>query len=88
MMKNDILNRLIDKGYESYIVGGYLRDEILSRESFDVDIATSARPIEVKELFKDYKIIDIGQKFGTIKIIDYPLEYEITTMRCESTYEM
>lgn len=86
MMKNDILNRLIDKGYESYIVGGYLRDGILSRESFDVDIATSARPEEVKALFKDYKIIDIGQKFGTIKIIDYPLEYEITTMRCESTY--
>ncbi len=85
-MTNKILKQLEDAGFESYAVGGCVRDELLNRVNFDVDITTSARPDEIKEVFKDYKIIDIGAKFGTIKVLDEDSEYEITTMRRESGY--
>lgn len=85
-MANNIINKLEKAGYETYAVGGCVRDELLNRENFDIDITTTARPDEIKEVFKDLKTIDIGQRFGTIKVLDGPNEYEITTMRCESGY--
>ena len=85
-MANNIINKLEKAGYETYAVGGCVRDELLNRENFDIDITTAARPDEIKEVFKDLKTIDIGQRFGTIKVLDGPNEYEITTMRCESGY--
>lgn len=89
MMKkktDKILDQLENAGYKAYKVGGCVRDELLNRENFDIDITTSALPEEIKEVFKDYKTIDIGAKFGTIKVLDGPDEYEITTMRRESGY--
>lgn len=78
---------LLEKaGYKSYLVGGCLRDSLLNKESHDVDISTQALPDEILEVFKDYKTIDIGKKFGTIKVIYGDFEYEITTMRKESSY--
>lgn len=78
---------LLEKaGYKSYLVGGCLRDSLLNKESHDVDICTQALPDEILEVFKDYKTIDIGKKFGTIKVIYGNFEYEITTMRKESSY--
>lgn len=85
-MTDNIINQLECAGYETYAVGGCVRDELLNRENFDIDITTTARPDEIKEVFKDYKTIDIGAKFGTIKILDGTSEYEITTMRRESGY--
>ena len=85
-MADKILNKLEKAGYESYKVGGCVRDELLNRANFDIDITTTAKPEEIKEVFKDYKTIDIGQRFGTIKVLDGPKEYEITTMRRESAY--
>ena len=85
-MTDNIIDQLENAGYESYAVGGCVRDELLNRENFDIDITTTARPDEIKEVFKDYKTIDIGAKFGTIKILDGDSEYEITTMRRESGY--
>lgn len=78
---------LLEKaGYKSYLVGGCLRDSLLNKESHDVDICTQALPDEILEVFKDYKTIDIGKKFGTMKVIYGDFEYEITTMRKESSY--
>lgn len=85
-MTNKIIDQLEDSGYETYIVGGCVRDELLNRKNFDIDITTTAKPDEIKEVFKNYKIIDIGAKFGTIKVLDKENEYEITSMRCESGY--
>ncbi len=87
MISNDeILTLLEEKGYKSYLVGGCLRDSLLNKESHDVDISTQALPDEILEVFKDYKTVDIGKKFGTIKVIYDDFEYEITTMRKESSY--
>ena len=48
-----MLNKLSDNGFEAYIVGGYPRDLMLNRESFDIDICTNATPKELKDIFKD-----------------------------------
>ena len=48
-MKN-IVNKLVDNGYEAYIVGGYVRDYLLGVESLDVDISTNAPINKIQEL--------------------------------------
>lgn len=86
-MTNEIVDKLEEEGFETYLVGGCVRDELLSRENYDIDITSQARPDEILEVFKDYKTIDIGKKFGTIKVILKSSEYEITTMRTENAYD-
>ena len=46
----DILNKFISNGYKAYVVGGYVRDFLLGKESFDIDIATNAVPKEVIDI--------------------------------------
>ncbi|AOV16583.1 poly(A) polymerase [Acidihalobacter aeolianus] len=56
-----VLYRLKDAGYEAYLVGGGVRDLLLGREPKDFDIATSARPEEVNQLFRNCRLI--GRRF-------------------------
>ena len=49
---NKVIEGLEAAGYEAYIVGGCVRDSILGREPGDWDITTSARPEQVKEIFR------------------------------------
>ena len=86
-MSDEILEELEANGYKTYLVGGCVRDEILRRKNYDIDITSQAKPCEIKKIFKDYKLIDIGARFGTIKVIKDGKEYEITTMRKESSYK-
>jgi poly A polymerase len=81
-----IANILEDNGYEAYIVGGSVRDLLLNRQINDIDITTNATPEEIEKVYKDFKQIDIGKKFGTIKILDNNDEFEITTFRSEKGY--
>lgn len=85
--KEEVLARLEKAGYESYLVGGFVRDRIMGRASSDVDIATKARPNQIEEVFKDFKIIDVGKNFGTIRVIGHGQEYEITTFRKDFSYK-
>lgn len=79
-----VLNKLIDAGYEAYFVGGSVRDRILDLDVNDVDIATSAQPLEIKKIFK--RTVDVGIEHGTIMVLVGDESYEITTFRTESTY--
>lgn len=80
-----LLETLTAAGYEAYFVGGSVRDFLLNREIADVDIATSAFPDEVKQLFKH--TIDTGIQHGTVTVMLDKEGYEITTFRTESTYQ-
>lgn len=80
-----ILRKLQDAGYEAYYVGGSVRDILLNKPIHDVDIATSAFPAEVKELFP--RTIDVGIDHGTVMVITKETTYEVTTFRTESTYQ-
>ncbi|MDO5047628.1 MAG: HD domain-containing protein [Anaerococcus sp.] len=82
----NILNRLNKEGFDAYLVGGAIRDYLLGREIFDIDIATSARPSDIEKVFYDKKLISIGKKFGTIKVVDGQFIYEITTFRADGPY--
>lgn len=79
-----VLKKIERAGFVAYFVGGSVRDHFLSRPINDVDIATSAYPQEIKEIFP--RTIDIGIEHGTILVIDEGREYEITTFRTESAY--
>lgn len=81
-----ILKRLGDNGYEGFIVGGCVRDSLKCIEPKDWDICTSAKPNEVIEVFKDYKIILTGLKHGTITVVVNDTPFEITTYRIDGEY--
>ena len=57
-----VLKKINEAGYEAYFVGGSVRDLLLKRHIHDVDIATSAYPAEIKQIFE--KTIDTGIKHG------------------------
>lgn len=80
-----ILKTLNDAGYESYIVGGAVRDAVLGNEPHDWDITTNATPDQVKKLFK--KTIDTGLQHGTVTAMLNSVGYEITTYRIDGEYE-
>ena len=80
-----VLKKLEDAGFEAYFVGGSVRDILLHRHIHDVDIASSAYPEEVKNLFE--KSIDTGIQHGTVTVLFDGNSYEITTFRTESGYQ-
>ncbi|CAM4217540.1 CCA tRNA nucleotidyltransferase [Paenibacillus tarimensis] len=80
-----ILRRLNEAGYEAYFVGGCVRDLLMGRRLSDVDIATSAQPDSVMELFP--RCVPTGLRHGTVTVLEEGKAYEITTFREESEYE-
>ncbi|MCK5355377.1 MAG: polynucleotide adenylyltransferase PcnB, partial [Methyloprofundus sp.] len=56
-----VLYRLKNEGYEAYLVGGCVRDLLLGREPKDFDVATNASPEQVKQAFRNCRLI--GRRF-------------------------
>jgi tRNA nucleotidyltransferase (CCA-adding enzyme) len=81
-----ILNELENNGYEAYIVGGCVRDSLLGRTPNDWDICTNAKPDEIMNVFKDYKIIPTGLQHGTVTVVVDSEQFEITTYRIDGDY--
>ena len=80
-----VLINIEQAGYEAYFVGGCVRDFLLGREISDIDIATSATPVEIKKLFS--KTVDVGIEHGTVVVIWGTETYELTTFRSDGEYE-
>lgn len=80
-----IIDMIEKAGYEAYIVGGCVRDLLLGRMPHDWDITTSAKPEEVKKIFR--RTYDTGIKHGTVTVILHEEHYEVTTYRIESEYK-
>ena len=81
-----ILNKLNEEGFDAYIVGGCVRDKLLGLHPHDYDITTSAKPDEIKRVFKDFKTILIGEEFGTVGVLIDKTLYEVTTFRIDGKY--
>ena len=79
----NIIDQLLKAGYESYLVGGCVRDALLNLRPKDFDIATSARPEEIKQLFGKRACI-IGKRFRIVHIYAKNQVVEITTFRSDS----
>jgi tRNA nucleotidyltransferase (CCA-adding enzyme) len=79
----NIVNKLRDRGFECYLVGGSVRDLILGNDIYDYDFATNARPGDVQKLFRT---VPTGIKHGTVSILADDGQYEMTTYRADGTY--
>lgn len=92
-MKNIISDELMDlfnilnSSYESYFVGGAVRDMILGYSINDYDITTLATPDEIRETLHMYKTIDIGGSLGTVLARTENFSVDITPFRIEGDYK-
>ncbi|MBI1744021.1 CCA tRNA nucleotidyltransferase [Candidatus Acetothermia bacterium] len=90
-----ILTKLEAAGFEAVLIGGIVRDAVRDQidpeyefDPIEVDVATSARPEEIKKVFKGYTLVEVGEAFGVLKIIsDDGIPYEVATYRVESEYD-
>ena len=80
-----IIDTLMEAGHEAYVVGGCVRDSILGRIPDDWDITTSAKPMQVKELFA--RTVDTGLQHGTVTVLIDKEAFEVTTYRIDGEYE-
>ncbi|HEY6417919.1 MAG TPA: polynucleotide adenylyltransferase PcnB [Candidatus Binataceae bacterium] len=77
-----VLYRLVNSGHVAYLVGGGVRDLMLSRRPKDFDIATSAHPQQVRELFRNSRLI--GRRFRLVHVFFGPQNIEVATFRKRS----
>ena len=78
----EIAQRLEDAGFEAWCVGGAVRDALLGHPDLDWDLATSATPPQVRELFGYRRTIPVGIDFGTVGVLDgQGTMHEVTTFR-------
>ena len=81
-----IVQELENSGYEAYMVGGCVRDNILGRVPHDYDICTSATPDKIIEVFPHEEIVPTGLKHGTVTILINGDPFEVTTYRIDGVY--
>lgn len=84
-----LIKKLNENGFEAYVVGGAVRDYCLKREINDIDLTTSAKPDDIQRIFSCERTLDLGKKYGTIKVQvkENGNFYEITTYRTEKNYD-
>jgi len=80
-----LLKMMDDYKGKSYLIGGFVRDYLLGRNSNDIDIATSLTPKELKNLFPD---LDCSfEEYGAVSVTIKNVRFEITTFRKEHDYK-
>src|SRR6478672_10538828 len=78
----DIARRLEAAGFEAWCVGGAIRDALLGGHPLDWDLATTATPQQVIDIFGRRRTIPVGIDFGTVSVLDEDgVAHEITTFR-------
>jgi poly(A) polymerase len=77
-----VLHRLIGAGHVAYLVGGGVRDLMMRRRPKDFDVATSAHPNQVRELFRNSRLI--GRRFRLVHVFFGPQIIEVATFRRHS----
>ena len=79
-----ILSLIEENGFEAYVVGGYVRDFLLDKDTKDIDICTNARVVELVDIFNDFNIV--SNNYGAVKITYNDYKFDITTYREELKY--
>lgn len=80
----EILKEIEKHQHKAYFVGGCVRDLLLDRPIGDIDIATSALPENIQEIFP--KVIPVGIEHGTVIVRYNHVSYEVTTFRLDGEY--
>lgn len=84
MEAKEVLRKIEERGFEAYIVGGYVRDYVLGIESHDVDICTNARVKDILEIFGNN--LAHSDEYGNVKMISDKYNIDITTYRRDLKY--
>src|SRR5262245_23518936 len=80
-----IVRRLQKAGFSAFWVGGCVRDSLLGRKPGDYDIATSALPDQIDNLFGC--TIPVGRKFGVIVVVEDKRQFQVATFRSDADYQ-
>jgi len=81
-----IISKLQTAGHSAFRVGGAVRDRLIGRTSKDVDVATSAKPQQVKKLFTPHTYA-VGESFGVIIVhTKFAIDIEVATFRSDDCY--
>jgi tRNA nucleotidyltransferase (CCA-adding enzyme) len=76
----DIARTLEEAGYETWCVGGAIRDNLLGLKNHDFDLTTAAPPQEVRRLFS--RTVPVGIEHGTVAVLDrHDQLHEVTSFR-------
>lgn len=83
-----VVSRLQGAGYVAFWAGGCVRDDLLGRTPADYDVATSARPDEVRDVFGRRRTLAVGAAFGVITVLGPPEagQVEVATFRTDEAY--
>jgi poly(A) polymerase len=79
-----VVRRLQRAGFAAFWVGGCVRDFLLGRKPGDYDIATSALPAQIEDLFE--RTIAVGRKFGVMVVVEGRRQFQVATFRAEGDY--
>ena len=82
-----ICDALRENGFESYLVGGCVRDGVMGKTPHDYDLATNASPEEVKRALSSYRLVETGIRHGTVTAVTDSGPVEITTYRIDGEYK-
>ena len=85
----DIVQRLRGAGHTALWAGGCVRDLLMGIEPLDYDVATSATPEQVRELFGYRRTLPVGVAFGVVIVLGKPsqaLQVEVATFRTDAAY--
>ena len=82
----ELINTLEEAGFETWVVGGCVRDHLMGNVPHDYDCCTAAEPEQMQALFADRQLVLAGLKHGTVGVVTEAGVVEITTFRTEGGY--
>jgi len=80
-----VVEKLSDAGFRALLAGGAVRDRLLGRPASDFDVATSAEPSEVKQVFPH--VVPVGEDFGVVLVVLDGEAVEVATFRSDAEYD-
>jgi len=80
----EICARLAADGFTAYFAGGCVRDRLLGYPPGDIDIATDARPEDVRRIFR--RTVAVGAHFGVVVVVEGGHQFEVATFRSDGAY--
>lgn len=84
-LATDIVKKLVRSGYKAYFAGGWVRDYVMKHPSDDIDIATSASPEVILDLYT--RTILVGLSFGIVVVAVDGHQFEVATFRQDFDYK-
>ena len=80
------IEQLEGAGFETWAVGGCVRDSLRGATPHDWDLCTAARPEQMKAVFAGKRVLETGLKHGTLTLLTDGGPLEITTFRADGGY--